>query len=261
MDILEKEIQTKLIANVPININNMGKIHALSLREIIFFGEMKYFTMLSIFTGDLSNLENLNLPENFTYFDYILSICYLDKEKCNEILEFLTYIFKDEIHFMSENLCFFVGNNKDIPANKVNLLDRDNFEIFAKVLRIQNGIKKKQKEIKNINKKINPKIEALKKQREKGRKDIAKARGEDFSLENLISSLGVFFLDINKVLDLNIYQANNLYEKFLRKERYYFDFEAYLVGADINALSINKHWSTEYIPNNNIEELPETLKF
>lgn len=255
INIFEKDIKTKIIANVPIEIENMGKIHTLSLREISCFGEIKYFTMLSIFTGDLSDLKNLQLPENFTYFDYILSICYLDKEKCNEILKFLGYIFKDEIYFMSENLCFFIGNNKDIPANKVTLLDRENFEIFSQILKIQNGIKKKTKETKKEDKKINPKIEALKKKMEEGRKKIAKAKGEEFSLENLISSLSIFLLDINKALDLNIYQANNLYEKFLRKEKYHLDFDAYLVGAEMKHLSINKHWSTEYVPNNNIEEL------
>lgn len=246
----EKDIKAKIMGNIPIDIKDMGKIHTLSLREIIELGEINYFTMLSIFTGDLKDLKNLQLPENFTYFDYILSICYLNKEKCNEVLNFLSYIFKDEVYFMSENLCFFIGNNKNVPANKVHLLDRDNFEKFVEILRLQNGIKKKQKKIKQENKKINPKIEALKKKREEGRKNIAKAKGEEFSIENLVSSLGVFFLDINKVLELNIYQANNLYEKLLRKEKYHLDFDAYLVGADIKFLSINKHWSTEYVTNN-----------
>lgn len=244
----DKIIKSKIIANCPIVIEGMGKIHTLKLKEIVEFNEDEYFKTLSILTSNIDDLKVTSLPQEFTYFDYIVSICYNNENKKNQIIKFLEYVFKEEIHFLPNNLCFCIGKYKNTPANEVHLLDKDNFEIFIKILRIQNGIKNTPKKIKQGNEKINPKVEKLNKIREKGRKNIEKASGGEFSLENLISSLGVFLLDIEKALELNIYQANNLYEKLLRKEKFHTDLKAYLAGADIKNLSINKHWTTVYVP-------------
>lgn len=258
----DKIVRSKIIANCPIEIDGMGKIHTLTLKEIANFDENDYFKILAILTSSIDDLQSDNLPQGFIYFDYIMSICITNENKKKQILKFLENVFKDEVHLLTDNMCFFIGRYTNVPANQVTLLDRDNFDLFARILRIQNGIKEKPREIKKENKKINPKVEKLKKMREQGRKNLAKAKGEEFSLENLISSLGVFFLDINKALDLNIYQANNLYEKLLRQEKYYTDFKAYLAGANIKNLSINKHWTTAYVPLmfDEREIVPTTLK-
>lgn len=257
----DKIIKSKIIANSPIVIEGMGNIHTLKLKEIVEFNEDEYFKTLSILTSNIDDLKVTSLPQEFTYFDYIVSICYNNENKKNQIIKFLEYVFKEEIHFLPNNLCFFIGKYINVPANKVTLLDRDNFEMFARILRIQNGIKERPKQIKQENQKVNPKVEKLKKKREQGRKNLSKAKGEEFSLENLISSLGVFLLDIEKALELNIYQANNLYEKLLRKEKYHTDFKVYLAGADIKNLSINKHWTTAYVPMVDDREIaPDILK-
>lgn len=140
-------------------------------------------------------------------------------------------------------MCFIIGDYIDVPANEINTLDKDNFEDFVNVLRIQNQIEDKDKKPSKKQGKQNPKVEELKKKAQAGRALIAKARGEQFSLQNLISTLTIFLLDIEKVLNLNIYQSNILYRQFLKKERFEMDYKAYLVGADIKHLSINKHWS------------------
>lgn len=260
----EKIIKSKLIANCPIFIQGMGTIHSPSLKEIIEFSEDNYFKLLILLTSELSDLESIeNLPPNYTYFDYIMSVCYYNESKRNEIISILTCIFKEEITFLVENMCFFVGKyTKDIPANKVNIIDRDNFCILQKIIRIQNGFKEKKK-IKKEKEIVNPKIEKLRKLRDKGRKEFEKAQGSDkFSLENMISTLGVYYLDINKVLLLNLYQANNQYEKLIRKEKYFNEYKAYISGADPKKLNLDKHWSMAYVsPKFDEREVaPENLK-
>lgn len=242
--ILNKEvIESMVMANEPIFIQGIGEIFTFTLKDIVKFNYEDYFKILYILTSDKEDLDNYNLSDDFIYFDYIISICYTQEKIKNQILEFLKIVFKKDVHFLPSDMCFIIGDYIDVPANEINTLDKDNFEDFVNVLRIQNQIEDKDKKPSKKQGKQNPKVEELKKKAQAGRALIAKARGEQFSLQNLISTLTIFLLDIEKVLNLNIYQSNILYRQFLKKERFEMDYKAYLVGADIKHLSINKHWS------------------
>lgn len=256
----ERSIKMKLISNCPIYIEGLGNLHTLTLKEIADFGETNYFKMLGLLFGDFENLSIQN--PMFTYFEYIFMICCQNIDLKKELLDFFSLIFKENISMMMHDTSFFIGNfHEEIPANKVCSLDKNNFEDFLSILRIQNGLKENKKN-KNDKSKENSKVLRLKKLREKGRKDLAKAKGDDFSLENMISTLGVFYLDIDKVLSLNIYQASNQYEKLMRQEKYRNLYDVYIAGGDPDKLGLNKHWSLPFRRDlNEMEAPPEVLKF
>lgn len=259
--ITDEDIKLKTIANCPITIENMGKIYAPSLREISLYGENDYFYMGSILVSTIDDLKG-DIPEKATFFDYLISLCSVNEDRKNKIISFLKLIFKEDVTCLPENRCFFIGKDlRKIPANEVNLIDNDNFEILQKILRIQNGFKEKPKT--KPEKKTNSRVEKIKKKREKGRKVMEKAKGGDFSLENMISTLAVFYLDIDKVLNMNFYQANNQYAKLMRKDQYEKDYSALMAGAKRENLRLDKHWSIE-IKNtfyDDIEKAPDILSF
>ena len=242
---IKNNIELKTIANLPTYLDNVGNIYPITIEDICVLGENNFYQSLSLLTGNENDFNDEMKSQDITYFQYIIGICSNKEEIKKNIIKMLELLFKNEIHFLPELLCFVVGT-KEIEADKVKLIDEDNFLQFQEIIRVQNMIKKEPYKKENT-KKLSDKHKELLAKRNRGRKimEEIKNNGNDFYLVNMINNLGVLYKDINKVLKLNLYQLNMQSNKYFQKETYDKDYEAYLVGADIKKLSLNTHWSVQ----------------
>lgn len=237
---IDKSTKFSLISGVPIYIEKVGYIHPLTLREIGKVTEKRYNEFLSILCLNKNILENrkgVNLSTLST-FDILTGNAYHDENFKKDIEEALAIFLKEKVSFIPEYLIFYVGEN----VEELRFIHRDNFDDIVWVLKIQNNLDSIQS---NDEKELSDKAKVLINKRNKGRKILAKARGQDdISLYNLVASMGVFVKDLNKVLDMTVYQFHNQYEKFMKKENYDNNFEMFLVGADPKKLNLDKHWTS-----------------
>lgn len=173
-----------------------------------------------------------------TGYDIIDNSCVYDSEMKQLYEETLSFFFKENVEFFPKYSVFVVGDIKE-----ERLLHRENFEDFLNVVKQQNNISR---EIKKPEKKISEKQRRLMEKREKGRKMMAKSKGQDdIGLFELASNLSIFMNDIDKVFNLTLYQFYNQLEKYMRKDTYERNFEMYLQGADPKKLNLDVHWTSK----------------
>ncbi len=239
---IENNMKLLTIANYPIFLNEVGNIYPILIKEICLLGEFEFYQSLYLLTGNENDFNDEQQKQDITYYQYLISVCYSNENIKNNVIKLLKLLFKDEIHFYPELFCFVIGNDK-VEADKVRIIDENNFLSFQEILRIQNKITK-QPYIKKPKQKFTKKQLELLAKRKRGREQMAriKNQGNEFYLENIINNMSSLYNDINKVLNLNLYQLNTQYDKYFQKERYDKDYQAYLVGADIKDLSIKNDW-------------------
>lgn len=241
---MNNDIKSQLINGVPIYVKGIGNVFPLKMQEISLCIESYYNIVIGLFTRTLDDLD-LDEEQNkndLSYFDFVTFSCLKDEFLTMKVESILSRILKDEVSFEKENLCFFIGDKrKEVDADKVKLIDKDTFNDFSDVLRFQNCIEKTKPKVKK--KKLNPKLEKLRKKRESGRKLLQEAKGEDFSMADIQSTLGIYYRDLEKVGRMTVYQVNDQYNKFMRKEKYENQYSTYLAGADPKKLDLNTHWS------------------
>ena len=242
-------IELNLIGGLPIHVDGVGDVHPLTLREIGRLNEKKYNELVSLITLNpnmLAQSGKTNM-DGVTSFDVLAGNSYHSEKFCGKVELALSTVLKEDVTFISEQLRFFIGELKH-----QRFVDKDNFEEIVKVVKLQN---KFSDEVKKEKKEMSEKAKRLAEKRKKGRAQLAKARGQgNASLSSLISAMGVFTKDINKVLDLTVYQLHDQYERFMRKENYTNSYEQYLVGADPKKLDLDTHWTSNSKANKNKEE-------
>lgn len=246
---INNDLKFQLINGVPIFVKGIGYVYPLTMREIAMCIESKYNSVIGLFTKTLDDLEldKEQLDNGLTYFDFVMFTCMKEEHIRVEVEHILSQILRQPVSIERENLCFYVGDkSKSVDADKVKLIDKDTFEEFADVLRLQNCIEKTKP--KKRKKPTNSKVEMLKKKRANGRKLLQEAKGEDFSMADIQSTLGVFYGDLEKVGRMTIYQVNDQYNKFMRQEKYDKQYDTYLAGADPKKLDLNTHWSAKQKP-------------
>lgn len=243
---LNSDIKLQLINGVPIFVNGIGYVYPLTIKEIAMCIESKYNSVIGLFTRELHDLDIDDIEEcEFTYFDFLIFTCAKDDLIKNTVEDVLSKILRSPVTLEREKMCFFIGDkSKDVEADKVKLIDNETIKDFADVLRFQNCIEKTQPK-KKKKKVTNSKVEMLKQKRNSGRKLLREAKGEDFCMAEIQSTLGVLYNDLNKVGNMTIYQLNDQYSKIMRKEKYDKEYSSYLAGADPKKLELNTHWSAK----------------
>lgn len=204
--------------------------------------EKKYNEHLSLLCFDKNSLDLSKKPQlkDISSFDILTTNAYHDIDFRNKIETALELFLREKVTFIPEFLIFYVG---DIEEQR--FIHRENFDEIVKILKLQNNLQLAPKEKKDKNK-MSKKAQMLLKKRDRGRKLLAKARGQDdISLGDLVSVMGVFTQDINKVLDMTLYQFYDQYERYLKRENYMNNFEMMLVGADPKKLNLDKHWTSK----------------
>lgn len=241
---MSKDVKSQLLNAIPIYVDGIGYVYPLTIREIATCIESRYYGVIGFISKTLNDLEDVK--EGATYFDYFIYTCISKEEIRNDVEFIIGKMLKSPVSLEIDKLCFYIGDkSKSVDANKVKLIDKDTFDSFADVVRLQNCIEKNTKPKKPKNK--NSKVEMLKKKRAKGRELLKEAKGEDFSMADIQSTLGIFYRDIEKVSNMTVYQVDDQYKKFMRKEKYDKQYSTYLAGADPKKLDLNVHWSSKQI--------------
>lgn len=233
----EKEYREKMIADKPFLLDNIGMIYTPYVRNILDISSAKYFEIINnLCCTKYSFSDYEDIPDDFSAFDFVVALCLNNKDVRKSFEQVLSIILKREIIFIEEYVCFLI---KDDDTN-ISYINKDNFDEFQEILRIQNGIKKPK-----VKKDRSKRLRDLEKKSEKGRMLLAKSKGLDIRLETEVLNMGVFLNDLDKALDLNIYQFNNQYIKFMKFQEYQEKYKALLSGADKKDVDLKGHWTSE----------------
>jgi hypothetical protein len=208
---LSKDIELKLLAGIPIEIENVGKLYPLTIRDIALLGNDKFNMYISSLVFDVENLDNyednLDKFDDLSTFDVISVYCIHDEKFRNLTIEALNTFFKEEIIFYAKYSVFIVGD-----IDNKNIINRDNYDDIKYVLRKQYNIAKMEKETHNpANERAKKMIEEI----EMAKKDKPKIKPkEKINLHSIISSIAwKSHIGINAIWDLTVYQ---LYDAFYR---------------------------------------------
>lgn len=236
-----KELQLQMVTGAPVKVGDVCSVYPLKVKEVGLIGEGKYNEYLSILTVGLDEMRNTlindyNADENVDAFDVLCENCKLNNELKNIVVEALSTFLKDEVVFLSDYSLFVVGD-----VQKANFITRDNFKFISNVLKLQNNISTEVKK----EKKMSARKRRLLEKRNKGRK-ILESRGNggnNIGLSDIVSIMGIFTSDIDRISNYTIYQLYNQYERFMSKVNYDSNFSMMIAGADSKELGLENHWT------------------
>lgn len=234
------------MSGFPLDIDEKLSLPPKTVGDILFIGEEEYSKMIGLLSIEKEDLiqdrEKLKQLKNVGTFEIIANNCYYSIETRKQMIYYLQYFFNEEVGFLENMMCFYIGELKD-----ERLLTKDNYNEFLHYMRVQNKIdntKTRKKE-----KPKSKKMQMLLEKRDKGRKLMDKARGrDDIKLSDLALNLAVFLNgDFDACLKLTLYQFYELYQKMLRKERYQQNFDVYIAGGDPKQLDLDNHWTAKEV--------------
>lgn len=232
------DLDLKLLAGMPVEIEGVGLLHIPTLRQVIDIGYSVYNKYISAIMFDKSNVEGIT-DEEICNFDLMFGISVHNENFRDVILESFNFFFKKEaqLYFDNTGAFFYLGEIS-------NRIDNTNFQSIQEVIMKANHIKTNKEELE-----FNPGNEQAKALVEKimaARKQKPKKK-ETMNLQSIVSGLAWRSNGINmlNVFDLTIYQ---LYDGFFRTERidnYQFTLSGVYAGT-VNGKEINFnniHWT------------------
>lgn len=224
--------------------------------EILYIGEEEYSQRIGLLSiskemiaQDKSKSDEMG---DISSFSIITQNCYYSIETRKQILGYLRFFFNDNVEFLEDMMCFYIGELEDDK-----LLTQDNYEEFLNCMKIQNKIDNSK--AKRKPKKLSPKAQRLLDKRNRGRAQLAKARGQDnVKLSDLLLNLATFLNgDFERCSRLTLYQFYELYQKMLRKDRFDQNFDIYVAGGDPKKLDLDNHWTAKEIEKK--QEAPQSI--
>lgn len=244
------DLEMKLLAGLSIEVEQVGKLYPIKLKEIAEIGESIYNQYLSALCFEIDQLaieeekkQELK-DQNITSFLFILSQCIYDKSGSflNLVLKSLKFFLKSEIVLSSELQGFWIGTEEDLKSylenkeenviQEIKVLTNENYEKFKEVLMLQSGLKTTDEIYNPSNAKAKQIIEKM----QQARKELAKAKsgGDSISLSDLVSSLIVYNKNISfqDVWELSFYQFNNYFKRMQMVMDYEINLQSLLHGAD-----------------------------
>lgn len=232
---MDESTKLKLLAGLSLKFSNI-EIKPLTLIQIADIGYKQYNLYLMNLIAepkDFNLVEGIDI-NSITTWDIILSNMYHGTDEYREFLINAMELFvQDKVTFVYCKGYFYVGNIKD---NKI--INKDNFEEFKRILKIQNCLDKEKKEEKFANKKA----EEIMKKIMKGRQSI-KNNSEKVEFSDLVSVLAANGngLNILNVWDLTMYKFNDQFARMQMIEEYDINIRSLLAGANSNEIKL-KHY-------------------
>jgi len=199
-----------------IEIENLGKIYPLTIREIATIGELNYNKYLSLLLIDKNNIakENKDVDmSNINNYELLLLHCYYNSEYVIEFTKAIEINFKESI-LLHKDGYFYFGDIKD---NRI--INSDNFNLIQEIIKKINYIsdKKEEEEYNPANDKAREIIEKIK----RNKKEVEKNKKEEINLYSIISSIAwKSHIGIKSVWDLTIYQLYDAYYRLNMIDNY-----------------------------------------
>lgn len=244
----------KLLSGMPIEVEKVGKIHPFTLCEIAEMGQLEFYRMMSLLTFDPTDLDNFkNLksddgtPLIFETYDVLLLQMMFsnDKELKSNILNALSAVFREPVHFISDPGLFYLG---EITDNRYIL--KIHYEEIKKIIKIQNGL---QRPSEKIEEEYNPASEEARRIMEKlraGREAVQKNREKNgekaLYLDDLISIVAGKGNNLNllNIWHLTMYQFNDTFKRLQLIDDYDISLSSLLAGADSKKVKLT-HWMSK----------------
>lgn len=218
----EQDIQLRLLANMPIEIDGIGKLQLPTLTEIIRMGESTYNYHLSLilFSKNLVTSQDVN---EYSDFEVLSSLLLYDREFRKVIFEAIETFFDVSPQITSEGLVYF-GD-----LSEFTILTEEKWNLIQKIIKLGNYIHGHQEdEYKPGNERARKFLEQQKKRKEMVAK--LKKKEQPINLHSIISAVAWRTNGFEQLLNLTIYQ---LYDGFYRLgliDNYHYTFTGIYTG-------------------------------
>jgi len=234
------DIELKLLAGIPIEVDRLGEIHIPTVREIIKIDESKYSQYLS---SVLINKESLDekLDDNTSDFDVLFALCF-HHEDFKEIVFNSFEIFLKEKPLMNGD-----GDNMFFEFKDGKRLDKNNHLYFKNIIKMSHFIKETTEE--ELYKPANSKAKEMIETMLRYKKNKPKPK-EEMNLHSIISGLSWRPNGINviNIFDLTIYQIYNGFFTTENIDNYNHTLTAIYTGnMDSKEIKMSKvHWAKKH---------------
>jgi len=247
--VVDNDINLRLLAGMTIDINNLGVLTPLKLKEITNIGESNYNELLSVLLIDKSNIEGLN-DQEICNLELLMVYSYQNIEFREKVLKSLKLFLGNEFFMSNEGLFYcrkLISDNYGLFVYKNLVLDKDPFDDFQYVLKKANHIEnKKEDEIIPGNERARKFMEKLKLSKQNIKKP------ETMNLHSIISGIAWKSNNINiiNIFDLTIYQLYDAYHRLENIDNYHYTLSGLYAGTvDGKNINLSKITWTNIIKN------------
>ena len=208
------DIEFKLLSGIPVEIETVGYIHSLVLKQITQIGYSIYNLYISALCFNMNDIKDqlgdIKNIDEISCFDVIFRQCSVDENYKDIILDGLSLFFNEKVNYVKDYDVFYLGK-----LEEGRFINRDNYELIKKILKLQNCIQEPKEEM-DYNP-ANERARALIEKIKENRKNAPKVQNESNStLQSIISGVAwKSHVGIYSVWDLTIYQ---LYDAYYRLE-------------------------------------------
>lgn len=233
-------LELKLLRGHPIEIENVGKIHPITINNIIDATIEKYNQHLNVLCIESEDIKKfLNNTEEMQTFEFLYINCYQSPEYRNIVLDALMFFFREEVYF-DEKIGFYLGDIQDLR-----FINQDNYENIKNIIRKLNCLvsekKVKEEQIKPANEKARKMLEQMQKNKE----ELDKVKSNNsLNLCDLISIFAAYSENINilNVWELTFYQFNNQFNRLKIMKEYNVNLQV-LMHCDTSKNKVDLiHW-------------------
>jgi hypothetical protein len=207
------DIELKLLAGMPIEIDGVGEIHSPLVKDVIRIGEDKYNQYLSYLLIDKDKIDiEEEMRSKLSTFAVIVTLCMQDQQFQQIFLSALQFIFNKEAHLGHDDsdVFFYFG---DIREN--NRITKEDIEIIQAIIRVANHVKIKEEnedEYRPAGEEARKMIEEMLERRRNKPKPKP-----TINLHSIISGLAWKSNNIN-IFDISKLSIYQLYDGFHRQE-------------------------------------------
>ena len=247
--VVDNDINLRLLAGMTIDINNLGVLTPLKLKEITNIGESNYNELLSVLLIDKSNIEGLN-DQEICNLELLMVYSYQNIEFREKVLKSLKLFLGNEFFMSNEGLFYcrkLISDNYGLFVYKNLVLDKDPFDDFQYVLKKANHIEnKKEDEIIPGNERARKFMEKLKLSKQNIKKP------ETMNLHSIISGIAWKSNNTNiiNIFDLTIYQLYDAYHRLENIDNYHYTLSGLYAGTvDGKNINLSKITWTKIIKN------------
>ena len=247
--VVDNDINLKLLSGMPIDINNLGILTPLKLKQIIDLGEQTYNELLSVLLIDKENIDGLK-DEQFSNLELLMVFCHQSHEFRDKTLKALKLFLNNEFFVSNEGLFYcrnLISDNYGLMVYKYIIIDKESFEELQTVLKIANHIEiKKEDEIIPGNERARKFMEKLRLSKQNIKKP------ETINLHSIISGIAWKSNNINiiNIFDLTIYQLYDAYHRLENIDNYHYTLSGLYAGTvDGKNINLSKITWTKIIKN------------
>ncbi len=224
---LTNYLELQSFLNIPTIFKNSScTIYPLTVSEVATIGYTKYSYLLGLLITSKSALEAEG-EEVDSVLEYLLQCCKADTKFAQDVKDAFLLFTREKVMLSYKHNTIIIG---DFTQKKT--IGIEDFDMFQKILRIQNGIEEAEEPPENESphqKKFRLKREA----REAAKRKQQAKNGENLDFSDIVSSLCAFGVGINplNVGELTVGAVWTLFSKLGAKSQFEGNFQSILAGG------------------------------